>query len=296
MRHLRHSKPVAFAGVLFGSFLGMGSPASAQLVDLDATVAGLLGQLSGAADIDALQDVTVDLLSPDGPLIDLSNGLNLLDADVSRLELAAATADIDIADLRTGLSALRSDVNVELGDLRTSIGDMRTSFEGDIAALEAADVDIRQAIGAQGVRLTAVEDGAARTGVAIADLGRRQDATAALVGAQASTVSQQGRAIDGLASALAASQEQTDRRFAAVDRKLDVANEGVAMAFALKAPYVAPDKSFALSGGWGGFEGENAFAVSGAVRTGEYIQLDAGIAVGAAEGSIGGRAGATISW
>ncbi len=43
-------------------------------------------------------------------------------------------------------------------------------------------------------------------------------------------------------------------------------------------------------------EGENAFGVSAAVRAGDHIQFDGGIALGTGESSVGGRAGATVTW
>jgi hypothetical protein len=68
------------------------------------------------------------------------------------------------------------------------------------------------------------------------------------------------------------------------------------MAMALSSPYVPEDKTFAISGGWGTFEGKNAFGLSGAMRATEYLQFDAGVAYGASTASVGGRMGATLAW
>ena len=63
----------------------------------------------------------------------------------------------------------------------------------------------------------------------------------------------------------------------------------------MKSADVPLGQTYALTGGWGGFGGENAFAVSGAVRTADWLQFDGGVGVGTS-GSVGGRAAAKISW
>ncbi len=72
--------------------------------------------------------------------------------------------------------------------------------------------------------------------------------------------------------------------------------EGIAMAFALQAPYVAPGMTFAMSGGYGNFEGSSALALSGAFRVSPNVQIDAGLGYGVSHDNLGGRVGVTVSW
>ncbi len=68
------------------------------------------------------------------------------------------------------------------------------------------------------------------------------------------------------------------------------------MAMALDAPYVAPGMTFAMSGGYGNFEGSSAVALSGGLRVSPNVQLDAGLGYGVSHGNLGGRVGVTLSW
>jgi hypothetical protein len=72
--------------------------------------------------------------------------------------------------------------------------------------------------------------------------------------------------------------------------------EGIAMAMALDAPYVAPGMTFAMSGGYGNFEGSSAVALSGAFRVSPNVQFDAGLGYGVSHNNLGGRVGVTVSW
>jgi hypothetical protein len=47
---------------------------------------------------------------------------------------------------------------------------------------------------------------------------------------------------------------------------------------------------------WGTFQGSNAFAVSGAVRLDERIQLNGGVAFSPDQNLAAGRAGVRIGW
>ena len=72
--------------------------------------------------------------------------------------------------------------------------------------------------------------------------------------------------------------------------------EGIAMAMALDAPYVPADKQFAVSGGIGSFEGNQAVAISMGYRFNANTQMDAGITYGASNKQVGGRVGITYAW
>ena len=95
-----------------------------------------------------------------------------------------------------------------------------------------------------------------------------------------------------LGEAMGSFREDLDRQ----GKRIDVATEGVAMALALKSPTIPDGKTFALSGGFGAFEGRQAFAMSGGIQATDAVEIDGGFAVGLQSGSVGGRAGATIAW
>jgi hypothetical protein len=72
---------------------------------------------------------------------------------------------------------------------------------------------------------------------------------------------------------------------------------GVAMAFAMAgAPTVLPHERFVTTFNWGTFQGSNAFAVSGAVRLDERVQLNGGVAFSPDQNLAAGRAGVRIGW
>ena len=83
---------------------------------------------------------------------------------------------------------------------------------------------------------------------------------------------------------------------AANAREISDNRDGIAMAMALKAPYVAPDATYAVSGGMGFFDGAKAFAMSGAYRVDARTQVDAGVTYGFDSDKVGGRVGVSYSW
>ena len=68
------------------------------------------------------------------------------------------------------------------------------------------------------------------------------------------------------------------------------------MAIAMGGAALPGDKRFAVSTNWGTFRGENAAAVLAQARVSEYVVLNGGIAMGFAQGGVGGRAGVTFAW
>ncbi|MBO6753518.1 MAG: YadA-like family protein, partial [Spongiibacter sp.] len=78
-------------------------------------------------------------------------------------------------------------------------------------------------------------------------------------------------------------------------RDIEENRRGIALAMAMKAPYVPTGKRFALSVGGGYFESEEAAALSAALRASESVQFE--FAVGSArESTVGGRVGFTAAW
>jgi autotransporter adhesin len=73
-------------------------------------------------------------------------------------------------------------------------------------------------------------------------------------------------------------------------------SRGIALAMALKSPFVPLDKKFALSIGVGSFEGESAAALSAAFRATEKVQYEFAIGTGTSGTGLGGRAGMTAVW
>ena len=83
---------------------------------------------------------------------------------------------------------------------------------------------------------------------------------------------------------------------AANSRAITRNEEGIAMAMALKAPYVPADRSYAMSAGVGAFGGSQALAVSMGARLNANTQIDAGVTYGFNQRQVGGRVGVTWAW
>ena len=74
-------------------------------------------------------------------------------------------------------------------------------------------------------------------------------------------------------------------------------SEGIAMALALAGGLSLPgDARFAISGNWGTFEGQNAFAFGAVARVSENMFVNGGLGIGVERGTVGGRLGLTIAW
>ena len=101
-------------------------------------------------------------------------------------------------------------------------------------------------------------------------------------------------ASDGGATWAAMTQNRSDivRNSEDIERN----SRGVALAMALKSPFVPLDRKFALSIGVGAFEGESAAALSAAFRASEKLQYEFAIGTGTSGTGIGGRAGMTAVW
>jgi hypothetical protein len=84
-----------------------------------------------------------------------------------------------------------------------------------------------------------------------------------------------------------------DSRITALGAK---AFEGTAIALAMSGGALPADKDFAVSINWGVFEGQHGFAGTAAARVNDNLLLHGGIGIGASEGTVGGRAGLTLTW
>ena len=72
--------------------------------------------------------------------------------------------------------------------------------------------------------------------------------------------------------------------------------EGTAIAIAMGGSSLPADKKFAISTNWGTFRGENAASFLAQMRVSDNIVLNGGVAMGFAQGGVGGRAGVTFAW
>jgi hypothetical protein len=77
--------------------------------------------------------------------------------------------------------------------------------------------------------------------------------------------------------------------------------DGIAISLALAQPAFQPGQKFAIRGGWGNFDGSNAFGVSGAglvhsFRNGGSVILDVGVGMSARYNMFAGRGGVTLGW
>ena len=112
------------------------------------------------------------------------------------------------------------------------------------------------------------------------------------------TVDMGGNRVENVGTPIAAT-DATNKAY--VDKGLNKAYEGTAIALAISQPVFLPGQTFAVRGGWGDFEGQNAFGVSAAgvvahnvFGYGSTVSLDAGI--GAGNSSVAGKAGVTVGF
>jgi trimeric autotransporter adhesin len=88
-----------------------------------------------------------------------------------------------------------------------------------------------------------------------------------------------------------------------VDKGVNKAYEGTALALAISQPVFLPGQTFAIRGGWGEYESRNAFGVSAAgviahnvFGNGSTVSLDGGVGVGTSYNGVAGKAGITIGF
>lgn len=293
------------------------------------------GGLVNVRNLVSAQDLRLDAVEG-GVLtqgVRLNSGLGDLRGDLGSLRssLGNGLADVQVSlgDLRAGLDRTRIDLDVlTRSDLdpawRTRIDERTARNTTDISVLRrdtdvhAARLDVHNTrldghdtrLDEQDARIDGHDTTLTRHESTLADHGRTvathtsqigalADADARIVGeldAQRDALMANAADVSALDRTMKSGFQRLGDAVAQNSRRINKTEEGVAVALALKSPYVPENKTFALSGGWGNFEGRNAFGVSGGLRAGDMIQLDAGVAVGVEDQAVGGRAGATISW
>ena len=117
--------------------------------------------------------------------------------------------------------------------------------------------------------------------------------------AQSLAISQNTSAIQGNSAAI---QNNTAAILAAVEgiefnsQAIAENRGGIAAAIALDTAYVPLGQTWAVSGGYGFYDSEGAFAGSIAYRINDTFQLNGGLTTGTDNGKTGGRAGFQASW
>ncbi|MCX5494162.1 porin [Kaistia dalseonensis] len=120
-------------------------------------------------------------------------------------------------------------------------------------------------------------------------------ANAALQG-QVNTVSTTTDNLSQQVNALAVSNAVLNARIDQVFDAIDKANEGSAVMGALPMPYIEQGHNFALAGNFAQFESSGAFGLGGAMRVNSNLTFNGSVAVGAQQGTVGGRVGFNLSW
>ena len=94
--------------------------------------------------------------------------------------------------------------------------------------------------------------------------------------------------------------EAIERNTAAIGRhekRIDENTEGVALALAVSGGVSFPNtKAFAVSGGWGTFEGSHALGFGAIGRVSDKVYLTGGVGMGLENSTVGGRAGFLFAW
>jgi len=80
------------------------------------------------------------------------------------------------------------------------------------------------------------------------------------------------------------------------NQRIDKVNGGVAMAMAMGGGSLPDNKKFALGVNYGTFAGQNAFALSSALRLNANVVASGALGFGVDQNQIGGRAGLQFAW
>lgn len=169
------------------------------------------------------------------------------------------------------------------GNLATSTFDLAT-LENLPSRLDTAEQNIshlQTTVSSHGTRITDIET---------KDI--EQDGR---LDAHQFTLNEHTSQITALDSRVGVLENRMDEGFARLDRRIDQAFEGAAMAMAMAAPTMPYDKNYAVSINWGNFEGQNAFAGTAQARVSESFIFHGGVGIGSS-GTLGGRAGVTFAW
>ncbi|HEY1246169.1 MAG TPA: hypothetical protein VGF29_15190 [Hyphomicrobiaceae bacterium] len=101
----------------------------------------------------------------------------------------------------------------------------------------------------------------------------------------------------------AANKAYVDAGLGSANHRIDKAFEGTAIALSLATPIFQPGQKFVIQGGWGGFEGTNAFGFSAAgllardvFGPGSTVTVSGGVGAGTEDGTVAGRAAVSVGW
>ncbi|MPZ40946.1 MAG: hypothetical protein GEU95_23440 [Rhizobiales bacterium] len=115
---------------------------------------------------------------------------------------------------------------------------------------------------------------------------------------------QQNTRLTALESGIAGQAEQItaiNQSLKSLSKRDGELADGIAISLALAQPAFQPGQRFAIRGGWGNFDGSNAFGVSAAgllhsFRNGGSVILDLGAGVSTKHSMFAGRGGVTLGW
>lgn len=100
-------------------------------------------------------------------------------------------------------------------------------------------------------------------------------------------------------NAVAASVQQTGQFASQINQlvnQVNQANEGIAISYAMPAPFVPAGKSFAVNFNYGNFQGSNALAAGAVYKVNDSFYLSGGLGFGLNNGTVGSRAGVMFAW
>jgi len=161
------------------------------------------------------------------------------------------------------------------------IGLVTTDRDGNVAA----DFSLQQGQAANSV---AIQNNA--TGIA---------ANSDLIASNTTRISNNEAAFASASAAIALNSASIDSNSAQISSNIDDILDnraGIAAALALDNAYVPLGQTYAVSGGFGYYDDETAFAGSVAYRFNETLQLSGAVTTGVDNGSTGARAGFQASW
>lgn len=175
-----------------------------------------------------------------------------------------------------------------IGVNTTSIGVNATNIGTNTTAIGSNTTNI-------GANSTAIVANTTNIGTNTAALGTNTTnigANTAAIGGNTTNIGANRSSITALETDLGTLQSS----FGNLQETAQANTEGVAMAMAISGGILPDDKSFAISGNLGFFEGESALAVSGSARVSDNLQINAGLGIGLGQNTTGGRVGFTLAW
>lgn len=126
---------------------------------------------------------------------------------------------------------------------------------------------------------------------------RVMNIAAPVAGTDAVNKSYVDASVGNVGTQMTALSDRVDQAIGSINTRVDKANAGVAMAFAMAGvPTVLPNERVAFTLNYGNFQSQNGVALNAALRLDNYMQLTAGVAYGPNQNIAGARAGLRVGW